>query len=485
MLELPLPILDLLRKIHAQTPQHAPLLSQLRRELLSQFTRLEQQVSEPQLEQLAYQDAVTGLPNQWLGRRFLEHHLAEGGTAALVVMDVKGMRDLNRYLGRELGDAFLKVLALRIRQALQDEDVLVRGEDDELWLILSSSQAGKLGEQKMLTRARQTVVGLQQSLAEPLPVQDQAVQALLRCGAVCAAAGASVEQLLERARWAADSTKAGEELGFWQSREEQRLEERRQLLPMLQDALQRQQFVLCFQPVVKLENLQIQGVECLLRWEHPQLGRVGPDRFLTAACQSGQIVAIGNWVMQQACALSRELPEHYIAFNVSAQEMLQGDFTRRLSKALAAYQLRADRLMLEVSEIHLALDNERFFGVLQEIRRWNVHIAVDDFTFDSFSLRRLERIQARFLKLGPELARNIDHPTYRGLLKGAVLVAEGMGCRLIAEGIESDAQLKALREGGCHWGQGHWLGPLLERSDLARALGYEEEVPPDAGHTPG
>ncbi len=494
MKELPPSILEPLRKIHAESPQHGPMLSQLRRELLARFAELEQQLAaaegrqgDSQLEQLAYQDAVTGLPNQVLGRRFLEQLLhrigLEDGCLALVVMDVREMRDINRYLGRELGDAFLFGLAQHLRQQLGDSEVLTRGEEDEFWWILHSQQAGASGLQKLISRTRAALVGLQESLQTPLPVQQQCIRARLRLGFVCGTGEDRWEDLLERARWAAESVSSDEEVGFWQPAEQLRLEARRRLVPELREALDREQFVLCFQPIVKLENLQIQGIECLLRWEHPQQGRLGPDAFLSAACQSGLMVPIGDWVMQQACRLGKVLPHHYVTFNLSAQEMLQGDFPQRLARALAVHKIRADRLMLEVSEIHLALDQVRFFDVLREVRRWNVHIAVDDFTFDSFSLRRLEKIQARFLKLGPDLARHIQHPSYAGLLKGAALVAEGMGCRLIAEGIESDEQLQRLREGGCHWGQGTWLGPFLERSDLFRALGYEEESPDQGRQT--
>jgi diguanylate cyclase (GGDEF)-like protein len=506
-MELAPSVMAILRRLHAQHPEHGPLLSQLRNEMLAQLVELQRKlrqqeeqvaflqlellenrteaaapvpvpkeaVTDEEVQRLAYQDPVTGLPNEALGLRYLRQQLAWAqsgqGSVALAVLDIQGLRDLNVHLGRELANQVLRLLPERITPCLSSGEVLVRGQDDEFWLIVPLDKKGPMGLNKLVSHLRACLVKVLEAMEQPIVVEDQCVLAMLSCGVACSQGEDAVATLVERAQLAVSAGKTSGRISFWQPELDKSLRQRRQLVPLLRQALAEDQFVLRYQPIMKLANLQIQGVECLLRWDHPQDGLTGPDIFLQAACQSGLIVPIGNWVIGQACTLSKKFPEYYVCLNVSAQELLQGDFAKRLSKVIANHKVRPDRMVVEVSEVHVALDNPRFLSVLQEIRRWNVQIAVDDFSFDSFSLRRLEKIQAKFLKLGPEVARHIDHPMYQGLLKGAVLAADGLGCRVIAEGIENEDQLKKLTEHGCHWGQGMWLSPLMPVWDLEKALG--------------
>jgi len=475
-MELPAPILAILHRIHAQSPQHGPLLGQLRGEILKMMAEHQQQMSAApgEMQKLAYQDALTQLPNQALGRLYLEQQLEQArrgqGSLALAVLDVLALRELNTHLGRELTDQFLCKLAQRLEGFVGEGQALIRGQEDEFWLIIWSPETGPQGLNRLISQSRNLLVKIEESMERPLEMGTRSVLAHLSCGVACSQGSESPEVLLDRAHLAVEAARQSGRVYFWQPELEKTRNRRRQLAPLLHQALEKNQFCLRFQPIMKLESLQVQGIECLLRWQNPAEGLVGPDYFLQAACQSGQIVAIGEWVLNQACQLSNLFPLHYICLNVSAQELLQGDFSHRLSKTLSRLKTRPDRVVLEISELHLGLEKPRFLQVVQEVRRWNVQISVDDFSFHGFSLRRLEKLQARFLKLGPEIAQHIEHPTVQGLLKGAVLVAESLGCRVIAEGIETEESMRRLQELGCHWGQGMWLGPLLTRDDLDGAL---------------
>lgn len=477
-MELPPQMLAILHRIHAQCPQHGPLLGQLRLEILKMMAQHQQELSakagDSDLQKLAYQDSLTNLPNQALGKLYLEQQLEQArkgqGTLALAVLDLLALRELNNHLGRELTDQFLCALARRLEAFVSEGQALIRGTEDEFWLIFFSPESGPQGLNRMISQARTQLVKISESMERPLEIGSRSVLAYLNCGVACSQGTESPEVLLDRAYMAVDAARQSERVCFWQPEMEKARTRRRQLAPLLQQALEKNQFCLRFQPIMKLETLQVQGIECLLRWQHPTEGLVGPDYFLQAACQSGQIVPIGEWVLSQACQISNLFPLHYICLNVSAQELLQGDFSQRLSKILSRLKSRPDRVVLEISELHLGLEKPRFLQVVQELRRWNVQISVDDFSFQGFSLRRLEKLQARFLKLGPEIAQHIEHPTVQGLLKGAVLVAESLGCRVIAEGIETEDSMRRLQELGCHWGQGMWLGPLLTQDDLEGAL---------------
>lgn len=511
-MELPPTTMSLLRQIHTQTPQHGPLLSQLRRDLLdhlgelqARLKRSEEQVAlvnlellemrlernEPgksgprrdsgdshkenqYLQQLAYQDPITGLPNAALGKRHLRQQLAQvqsqRGSLALAVLDVQGLRELNLYLGRERTNQLLHSLALRIQSCLTDKDVLVRGQDDEFWVILSGVDGGSSGLKSLVTRARSCLVGIMENLEKPVVVEDQSTVVTLSCGLVTSQGQDRVSTLVERSQLSASLSRSTGRVTVWQPEMEKPIQQRRELVPQLKQALEEDRFVLRYQPIYKLATRQAQGLECLLRWDRPESGLTAPDGFLPAACQSGLVVPIGDWVMRQALALSKTYPDHYVCFNLSAQELLQGDFPKRFSRLLASSGARAERLVVEISELPLATANRRFLAILQELRRWNVQLAVDDFSFDHCSLRILERIQARFLKLGPELTKHIDRPLHQALLRAAVGVAESLNCRVIAEGVESESQCKLLLEHGCHWGQGLGLSPLIPEQDLMMTL---------------
>lgn len=438
----------------------------------------EREDEQRHVQRLAYEDPVTSLPNFHLGLRYLEQQLqlsARGeGTLALLRVDLQRLRELNLVLGSGVTDEVLRLFARRCQACISGEQVLVRGRDDEFWFILAGPQRGPLGLKSVAEQASQVAQRLLGSLKEPFSVEDHSVTVQIACGIMVSQGKEEPNQVVDCAGLALSASKVEptRKPQVYQPEMQKPLRRRQERAPLLRQALQREQFELFYQPIVELKSRQIKAVECLLRWNHPVEGRMEPSEFIDAALESGVMVGIGEWVATQVCQLSQNQRQYLFAFNVSAQELLQSDFVKRIRQALqGAHMARPENLIVEVSETGLAgADSDRLLAALKELKRWRVQLAIDDFSFDTLSLRRLQALEISFLKLSPEVTANLELPLYRNLVRGAVLAAESMGCKLVAEGIEMPAQMETLTQLGCHWGQGHFLRPPADSSELARLL---------------
>ena len=431
----------------------------------------------PDLHTLAYEDLVTGLPNFRSGLRRLTDELEKAVqgqvTVALVVMDVERLHELNVYLGHSQTNQVLQLLPPRVAPLLRKGDQLIRGRDDEFWLILPSPNRGPLGLKTASEYASELLEKIYVELQTPLELEDQRVTLALASGIACSQGEEAAEAVVDRALLAVAAAKrAGRNRACHYLLEmEKPIRAKQALIPQLRQALNRGQFELRFQPIWELANRQMRAVESLLRWEHPLNGLSEPATFLEAACESGLIVAIGEWVAFNVCHLSKSYRHLHWTLNVSAQELLQADFVERLGKAIeSAKQSKGDRLVLEVGETHLVHDSQRLLEALKGLRQWKVGLAIDDFSFDGLTLRRLATLGAQYLKLGPQITQSVTEPLSQNLIKGAVLAAEGLGFKVIAEGIENQTQFDHLVQLGCHWGQGYFLGAPVSLADLEEKL---------------
>jgi EAL domain-containing protein (putative c-di-GMP-specific phosphodiesterase class I)/GGDEF domain-containing protein len=425
----------------------------------------------------AGEDPVSGLPDFHYGLHYLGELLAlaaqSEGIVALARIDIHRLRDLNLFLGTSVSDEILRDFAARFRAVLQADQTLVRGRDDEFWLILSGTSGGPLGQRKITEQLTQTLQRMGTALKRPFDVHDHSVHLTLSCGIAWGHGGEAAGELLECAGLALESSKnnPGSRLVYYEPKMQEAIQRRMARVPLLREAVEREEFELFFQPMVELETLRIQGVESLLRWNHPTDGQLSPGEFIEAALESGVIVGIGEWVAKRVCQLSQAGSPYLWSLNVSAQELVQAHFMRRLGRAIEAAKLEHPQfLVVEISESGLAGQSERLLAALKELRRWKVQIAIDDFSFEAVSLRRLAALDISYLKISPELTRGLDSALNRNLVLGAVLAAEGLGCRVVAEGIEEQEQLERLRELGCHWGQGHLLQPPAAMHEIRELL---------------
>ena len=426
---------------------------------------------------LAYHDLPTDLPNHRSGLNKLQYELdkaARGeGTVAIVVMDIEGLRDLNVYLGHAVTDEVLERFARMCKPMLGENDKLYRGRDDEFWLLLPNEARGPLGLKKAAEYASDLLKLIYTELKTPFELEDYRVNLSLASGLVCSQGGESAQSVIDKAIMA---VKTAKRLGRGRAsvyvlEMEKPIRAKMDLIPELRQALNRGQFELRYQPIYDLATRSVKAVESLLRWDHPLNGLVEPSVFLEAACESGLIVLIGEWVAYNVCHLCKSYKNLNWALNLSAQELMQADFLERLQKTVESAQLnRSDGLILEVSESHLLSQSEHLKATLKGITRCKAALAIDDFSFDHLSMRRLQGLGASYVKLGAHISHNVDEPVFRSLIRGAVLAANQMKMKVVAEGVESQAQLDALIEVGVHWGQGYHLCSPVTLEELNEKL---------------
>lgn len=479
---------DQLQRAKVMLSVESDLVTGLRMELKEARSQLEHfrkapappeaEGDELDLRRLALQDPVTGLPNFHHGLRTLEQYLngaaRVGGLAALARIDIHRFRDLNLYLGAQVGDEILRHFTTRFQGVLSSDCALMRGRDDEFWLLMACTSGGPVGVRKVSDQLSSVLGRLAVALKRPFDVGDHSVHVSVACGiAIGQGKDEDAGQLLECAALALAESKKDPSgpVVFYAPEMQESIRSRLARVPHLRQALENQEFELVFQPIVELESLQVQGLESLLRWNHPEEGQLLPGQFIEAAVESGVIVSIGEWVAKQICHYSQQSQPYLWSMNVSAQELMQANFMRRITRAIEGAELtHPEYLVVEVSEAGLAGDSDRLLGSLQQLREWGVRIAIDDFSFDRVSLRRLSQLDVSYLKISPAVTHQLDQPLYRNLVRGAVLTAECLGCKVVAEGVEQMEQLEALKELGCHWGQGHLLQPPARLEEIWELL---------------
>ncbi|MFN8606297.1 MAG: EAL domain-containing protein [Vulcanimicrobiota bacterium] len=437
---------------------------------------------EEELQRLAYQDQHTGLPNLNLARRYLTVELskAEKSTVALAILQLEQWDELPGLLTQDRErQELLSQFTQRVRACTRAEDVLASGSDGEFWLIFPLASGGPLGIKTATELAQRSLSKLFEALKSPFLMEDHKLLLSFWCGVGLNQGRENLDTLIRQARLAqaAAVSKGSNQMAIFQPEMEKPARRREEIAPLLRQALNREQFSLRFLPIVELKTGQIKGVEALLRWEHPTEGTWEPAHFMDAACASGVIVGLGEWVMSCVCELSRNFRSLYWFINLSHAELMQADLARRLTRSMEAAQLnRPDYIVVECQEKDVARPGPRVAANLKEFRHWKVGLAVDDFAFETLALKGLDRRGINFLKVSPKITQDLDQLPIRNLLKGGLLAAEAAGARVILKGIENQGQLDRALESGCAWGQGHRLSSPLSWPELETRLNSRQSL---------
>jgi diguanylate cyclase (GGDEF)-like protein len=459
-------------------------LLDLRRQLAQRSAMLEsarhstpEQNNDPELQRIAFEDPLTGLPNRALAGKYLEQQLEllekNTSTLALVIIDLDRLRNTNLTLGMEVGDALIQSFAERLKSQLQPNDVLTRGRDDEFLIILVVPEGGGDGINAARQAIEATASRIFESLQLPIEACGHRLLVSAGVGAVVCQQKESLRIVTERAQLALSYAKADgrNQIQLHTSILEETGRQRLLLVPQLQKAIDENQFSLQFQPVVELKSQKVWGVEALLRWKHPEDGIIPMRQFLEVALESGLIVQIGDWVVREASKIASQLNHHHLSINLSAHELMQADFIRKFTKSLElAHVTRPDRLVVEVSEKDLLNESERLSGALSELRRWKINLAVDNFGFDSLPLKRVQAAGIHFIKLDQQLIKESDQPINQALISAAVQLGGTIGCQTWAEGVETHEQLKRIKDLGVHLAQGRALYSPMSAHDLRDKL---------------
>jgi diguanylate cyclase len=414
------------------------------------------------LQELAHFDPLTGLPNRahWMqeARAALETARHEGDRLAVLFVDLDNFKDVNDAMGHGVGDLLLKAVALRLKGCLRARDVLARQGGDEFVVLLpwlKNPEAAAAVATKMV-----------EVLTEPFRLQGQDVRVSASVGMdwFDGSPDTDVETLLRHADMAMYMAKTAGRNG-WRSflpEMDQSVSQRLMVESGLRRALSGNELVLHYQPQVEAGSGRVTGVEALVRWQHPELGLLMPDRFVPNAESSGQIEALGSWVLRAACHQFVEwrdqgMGDIDMAVNVSAVEFSRPGFVARVREVLADTGMDPHRLELEITETALMQSLPDLVARLGDISAMGVRLALDDFGTGYSSLSYLKRLPLHRVKIDRSFVNDLPGDKEGAAIVRATLsMAHALGLQVVAEGVELREQHDFLRAAGCDHIQG-WL----------------------------
>jgi diguanylate cyclase (GGDEF)-like protein/PAS domain S-box-containing protein len=432
-------------------------------------------LAEERIQYLAYYDALTGLPNRTLLRDRLTKALADARRQrykiALLFIDLDGFKDVNDSLGHAVGDLFLQNVAERLSRWAREQDTVARLGGDEFLIMLShigdAADAAVAGERLM------------DAMTAEFIVEGHSLHVSCSIGiSVFPEHGADCETLIKNADAAMYSAKADGRNSFRFFTEDMNAHavERVTLENSLRSALAKNQLFLMYQPQMDIATGRITGLEALLRWQHPELGLVPPDRFIRIAENSGQIVPIGEWVLRTACNQARKwqdegIPAISVAVNVSAVQFRQADFCELIRNVLQDTGLAPQHLELELTESLLLANADVTLSVLKELKTMGVTLAIDDFGTGYSSFSYLRQFHVNNLKIDRSFINDVaTNPDDAAITAGIIGMAKNLKLKVIAEGVENEAQMSFLRAHECDEIQGYYFSKPLATDEVADKL---------------
>jgi diguanylate cyclase (GGDEF)-like protein/PAS domain S-box-containing protein len=418
----------------------------------------ERKEAAERIAHLAYHDALTGLPNRAVFTEQLARSVAEadrsGDALAILCIDLDGFKAVNDIYGHPAGDALLVAAAQRLRSSVRGHELVARLGGDEFAIVQAGGQqpehAGLLAERVLA------------ALSEPFALGADTVRISGSLGiALFPADAAAPADLIKNADMALYRAKAEGRgtVRFYEAAMDEALRKRRQLDADLRQAIARRELAIAYQPLADVESGSILGFEALLRWNHPQFGRVPPSVFIPLAEESGLILKLGEWVLREAAAeAARWTPALKLSVNLSPVQFNQGDLAAEVEAILAETGLEPARLELEVTEGLLIRDAERAIAILRRLKAIGVQISMDDFGTGYSSLAYFRMFPFDKLKIDQSFIRDmIENPQSRAIIRSVIGLGRGLRVPVVAEGVETAEQLEALRDEGCDQVQGYLI----------------------------
>ncbi|MGZ4172930.1 MAG: putative bifunctional diguanylate cyclase/phosphodiesterase [Solirubrobacteraceae bacterium] len=433
-------------------------------------------------------DKVTGLPNQAkFGedlRLAMLRRVRRGGAVSVLAVDLDGFRLANDGLGPKAGDALLRQAGGRIVRAARSADLVARRSADEFLIFLSDlgGEHGAHGATPMSTPeqlAQAVARAVQAEIAQPFMIGDEEVY-LDACvgisvlGSGVEEAAPAAERLLTEAQSALTAARsAGPGTLLFFDHDHSASRSQLSLISRLRKAIDREQFVMHYQPSVNLHTGQLIGVEALIRWEDPDRGMVPPGEFIGLAEETGLIEAIGGWGFAEVCRQARDWQcqgHHFdVAFNLSPRQLHQPDLLERMFKTIDATGVDPKTLIIEITESTALRDPDRAIALMEQMTQHGLRLAIDDFGIGLSSLSRLREMPAEFLKLDRSFVADLEtSPSGVVMVRTIVQLAENLGMCPHAEGIETEQQRRILMENGCSQGQGFLFSRGVPADEVLR-----------------
>ena len=429
--------------------------------------------SERRIEFLALHDVLTELPNRSLcGQRLkqaIDRAAGIGGTVAVLFLDLDRFKNINDSLGHHVGDELLRSVSQRLRSVSRAEDTVARLGGDEFVLVLEGVDRAAVADFAEL-RLIPTIRRPHEVLGNQLHVSCSVGIALYPSD------GADLETLMRNADAAMYEAKAtGRDMAcFFSDDIHRRLQDRMLLERELRGAIERGELTLHYQPRVDARDGTLLGAEALLRWTHDELGAVPPSRFIPVAEECGLIRPIGVWVIERACAQQARwhgngLPRIPVSINLSAAQLQDPDLLPQLRSSMSRHGVAAGMLELEVTESLLMDDSDQTLTTLSQLKAIGLTISVDDFGTGYSSLNYLKNFPIDRLKIDQSFVRDmLTDPTDLAITKAIIGLGHTLGLKVVAEGVEEQAQVRALQAARCDELQGYFYGRPMDETTFER-----------------
>jgi diguanylate cyclase (GGDEF)-like protein len=433
-----------------------------------------------QLQHDAMHDMLTGLPNRYvfmdrLGQAVHTRSRDREYLYAVMFIDLDRFKNVNDSLGHSAGDELLKGVAKRVSACLRPGDTLARLGGDEFVILVNDF--------KHVSDVTGLAERINVALAEPVDIHGQELVINASIGIALGSDDYMNPAHLLRdsdiAMYRAKNTGSGKHYIYNESIRQDTME-RLKTETELRKAVDNNQLIVYYQPIIELSSGSIYGLEALLRWDHPDRGIIQPDDFIPLAEQTGLIVPIGFWVMETSCEQMKKwkqaYPEHSemtLSVNLSCKQFLQNNLVESISDILRRTQIdKSDFLLnLEITETVVMQNASCSTDILQDLKALGIRLAVDDFGTGYSSLAYLQRFPIDILKIDKQFVSMIDRDEdSRSIVNTVIELAENLNLRVVAEGIETAEQLEILKETGCHYGQGFFISRPVSGAQLEEIL---------------
>lgn len=431
--------------------------------------------AQDQLYHMAHHDGLTGLPNRRVFADSVRQALAlakrSRRESAILFLDLDRFKIINDTLGHAVGDELLKEVALRLRSCIREVDMVARLGGDEFGVVLVNLNHA--------TDAEQVAAKFLRALAKPVQVDEHELFVTTSIGiSLYPAHGEATEDLIKRADTAMYQAKATGRNKFqiYDDAMEEGVQRRLVLEGGLRRALERNEFCLEYQPKIDAESGRITALEALIRWQHPELGRLSPADFISLAEETGLIVPIGEWVLREACRENRAwqlagLPKVRVAVNLSGFQLQHEHLVETVAAILEETGLSGAYLELEITETVIMQNPEFVADILAQISDMGVHLSIDDFGTGYSSLAHLKRFTVNTLKIDRSFVRDIvENSADEAITSAIISMGNSLNLKVIAEGVETEGQFEMLKQKHCDEMQGYLFSKPVSSAAVAELL---------------